>query len=56
MKKTFVIALVVCGVGIIAFASSVRAAGPPNVLLFFADQHQAACLGVEGHPDVITPN
>jgi arylsulfatase A-like enzyme len=28
----------------------------PNVLLFFSDQHQAACLGVEGHPDVITPN
>ena len=56
MKKTFAIALVVWGIGIIAFASSVRAAGPPNVLLFFADQHQAACLGVEGHPDVITPN
>ncbi len=28
----------------------------PNVLLFFSDQHQAACLGIEGHPDVITPN
>ena len=28
----------------------------PNVLLFFSDQHQAACLGVDGHPDVITPN
>jgi len=56
MKKTFAIALIVCGVGIITLTSSVRAAGPPNVLLFLADQHQAACLGVEGHPDVITPN
>ena len=28
----------------------------PNVLLLFSDQHQAACLGAEGHPDVITPN
>jgi len=28
----------------------------PNVLLFFSDQHQAACLGVEGHPDVVSPN
>jgi len=29
---------------------------PMNVLLVTADQHQAACLGVEGHPQVITPN
>lgn len=28
----------------------------PNVLLFFSDQHQAACLGSENHPDVSTPN
>jgi len=28
----------------------------PNVLLIFSDQHQAACMGFEGHPDVITPN
>ena len=28
----------------------------PNVLLLFSDQHQAACTGFEGHPDVITPN
>ena len=56
MKKTTAIALVIWGVGIIALVSSARAAGPPNVLLFFADQHQASCLGVEGHPDVITPN
>jgi arylsulfatase A-like enzyme len=28
----------------------------PNVLLFFSDQHQAACLSSENHPDVSTPN
>jgi arylsulfatase A-like enzyme len=28
----------------------------PNVLLLFSDQHQAACLGAENHPDVSTPN
>jgi len=28
----------------------------PNVLLLFSDQHQAACMGFEGHPDVMTPN
>lgn len=27
-----------------------------NVLDIIADQHQAACLGCEGHPQVITPN
>ena len=27
-----------------------------NVLLIMADQHQAACLGCEGHSQVITPN
>ena len=29
---------------------------PMNVLYVIADQHQAACLGVEGHPQAITPN
>jgi arylsulfatase A-like enzyme len=29
---------------------------PWNVLYVIADQHQAACMGVEGHPQVITPN
>lgn len=29
---------------------------PLNVLYVIADQHQAACLGVEGHPQAITPN
>ncbi len=29
---------------------------PWNVLYVIADQHQAACLGAEGHPQVITPN
>lgn len=28
----------------------------PNILLLFSDQHQAACLGFQGHPDVITPH
>lgn len=28
----------------------------PNILLLFSDQHQADCLGFQGHPDVITPN
>lgn len=28
----------------------------PNVIFLFSDQHQAACMGYEGHPDVITPN
>ena len=37
-------------------ADAAPAGKKPNVLLFFSDQHQAACLGVEGHPDVITPN
>ena len=27
-----------------------------NVLYVIADQHQAACMGVEGHPQAITPN
>lgn len=27
-----------------------------NVLEIIADQHQAACIGCEGHPQVITPN
>ena len=44
------------GVAVIGLASHARAADRPNVLLFFSDQHQAACLGVEGHPDVMTPN
>jgi arylsulfatase A-like enzyme len=29
---------------------------PMNVLYVIADQHQAACMGVEGHPQAITPN
>ena len=29
---------------------------PLNVLYVIADQHQAACMGVEGHPQAITPN
>jgi arylsulfatase A-like enzyme len=28
----------------------------PNILLLFSDQHQADCLGFQGHPDVVTPN
>jgi len=28
----------------------------PNILLLFSDQHQAACMGFQNHPDVITPN
>lgn len=28
----------------------------PNILLLFSDQHQAACIGHQNHPDVITPN
>ena len=28
----------------------------PNILLLFSDQHQAGCMGFQGHPDVITPN
>ncbi|MCP4639340.1 MAG: sulfatase-like hydrolase/transferase [bacterium] len=28
----------------------------PNILLLFSDQHQAACLGFQNHPDAITPN
>lgn len=28
----------------------------PNILLLFSDQHQAACMGSENHPDVQTPN
>lgn len=27
-----------------------------NVLAVISDQHQAACMGVEGHPQAITPN
>src|ERR1017187_1391937 len=29
---------------------------PWNVLYLISDQHQAACMGVEGHPQAITPN
>ena len=28
----------------------------PNVLLILADQHQAKCMGLEGHPNVRTPH
>ena len=31
-------------------------ARPPNVLYILADQHNAKCLTVAGHPDVRTPN
>ena len=40
-------------------ASAVAAAMPAKplyVLYVIADQHQAACMGVEGHPQAITPN
>lgn len=30
--------------------------GKPNVLFIIADQHNAKCLGVAGHPQVKTPN
>lgn len=29
---------------------------PWNVLYVISDQHQAACMGAEGHPQAITPN
>ncbi len=29
---------------------------PFNVLYVISDQHQAACMGAEGHPQAITPN
>ncbi len=35
---------------------SVAAQRPMNVLVVISDQHQAACVGSEGHPQVITPN
>ena len=28
----------------------------PNILLIMTDQHHAACVGYNGHPDVTTPN
>jgi len=56
IKKAYAIARVILGVGMVIFALPAPAAGHPNVLLLFSDQHQAACLGAEGHPDVITPN
>jgi len=28
----------------------------PNVIVLFTDQHQKAAMGIEGHPDVITPH
>jgi arylsulfatase A-like enzyme len=28
----------------------------PNVVMILSDQHQASCLGVEGHPEVKTPH
>jgi len=28
----------------------------PNILILFSDQHQAAALGCENHPDLLTPN
>lgn len=53
------------GVGIAALSNSIgfgqkRNSNPskakPNILLLFTDQHQADCLGFQGHLDVITPN
>ena len=29
---------------------------PPNILVLFSDQHQAAALGCENHPDLLTPS
>ena len=40
-------------------ALNAKVQGPkqkPNILLLFSDQHQAACMGFQNHPDVITPN
>lgn len=28
----------------------------PNILLIMADQFRGDCLGIDGHPDVLTPN
>jgi len=39
-----------------AFASCQAAMGAPNVLLLFADQHNADVMGCAGHPIVKTPN
>lgn len=37
-------------------AQAKRPQKTPNILLLFSDQHQADCMGFQGHPDVITPN
>jgi len=28
----------------------------PNILLFVTEQHRGDCLGIEGHPVLMTPN
>lgn len=28
----------------------------PNIILFFTEQHRGDCLGIEGHPVLMTPN
>jgi arylsulfatase A-like enzyme len=28
----------------------------PNIILFFTEQHRGDCLGIEGHPVLLTPN
>ena len=44
------------GSALSAAAPAVAAPRRMNVLLIMADQHQAALMGCEGHPQAITPN
>jgi arylsulfatase len=39
-----------------ASAAQTRAKGRPNILFIMADQHRGDCLGVDGNPDIRTPN
>lgn len=54
--------VIATGAAAATFASSdlcAKAKNPkkkPNILLLFSDQHQAACMGYQNHPDIITPN
>ena len=52
MKYTLILFLL----GLVASASCQAAAAKPNVLLLFADQHNADVMGCAGHSIVKTPN
>lgn len=53
MKK---LDLMICGCFFSSLTLFAHGVKKPNVIILFSDQHRADVLGLEGHPDVKTPN